>query len=111
VGRDGNRDGMPTVLIEAMALGAPCVGSDVTGIPEIVRHEETGLIARAGDAVALAEALERVLGDAGLRTRLSRAGRALVEQEFDIHRNAAALRAVFADCMARRASLSERGAA
>jgi glycosyltransferase involved in cell wall biosynthesis len=111
VGRDGNRDGLPTVLIEAMALGTPCVGSDVTGIPEIVRHEETGLIARAGDAAALADALERVLGDAGLRTRLSRAGRALVEQEFDIHRNAAALRAVFADCMAPGDSLSARGAA
>jgi colanic acid/amylovoran biosynthesis glycosyltransferase len=99
------------VLIEAMALGVPCVGSDVTGIPEIVRHEETGLIARAGDAVALAEALKRLLADAGLRTRLSRAGRALVEQEFDIHRNAAALRAVFADCMSRAPGASEKGAA
>jgi glycosyltransferase involved in cell wall biosynthesis len=99
------------VLIEAMALGTPCVSSDVTGIPEIVRHDETGLIAQAGDAVALADALERLLTDAGLRTRLSQAGRALVEREFDIHRNAAALRAVFADCRARRAAASVKGAA
>jgi colanic acid/amylovoran biosynthesis glycosyltransferase len=111
VGRDGNRDGLPTVLIEAMALGTPCVGSDVTGIPEIVRHEETGLIARAGDAMALADAMERMLGNTGLRGRLSRAGRALVEQEFDIHRNAAALRAVFADCVLRGDGGIAKGAA
>jgi colanic acid/amylovoran biosynthesis glycosyltransferase len=111
VGRDGNRDGLPTVLIEAMTLGTPCVGSDVTGIPEIVRHDQTGLIARAGDALGLADALERLLADAGLRTRLSRAGRALVEQEFDIHRNATALRAVFAACQTRRAGASVKGAA
>jgi colanic acid/amylovoran biosynthesis glycosyltransferase len=111
VGRDGNRDGLPTVLIEAMALGTPCVGSDVTGIPEIVRHEETGLIARAGDAMALADALERLLADADARTRMSRAGRELVEREFDIHRNAAALRGVFADCIPARAAAVAQGAA
>jgi glycosyltransferase involved in cell wall biosynthesis len=87
------------------------VGSDVTGIPEIVRHDETGLIARAGDAMALADALERLLTDADARTRLSLAGRALVEREFDIQRNAAALRAVFADCVSGRAAAMAQGAA
>ncbi|MCU0905899.1 MAG: glycosyltransferase family 4 protein [Rhodobacteraceae bacterium] len=111
VGRDGNRDGLPTVLIEAMALGTPCVASEVTGIPEIVRHDETGLIAREGDPVALADALQCALSDAALRARLSRAGRALVERDFDIHRNAAALRGVFADCIARRTASPVRGAA
>ncbi|WP_292291951.1 glycosyltransferase family 4 protein [Marivita sp.] len=111
VGRDGNRDGLPTVLIEALALGTPCVGSDVTGIPEIVRHDETGLIARAGDSIALADALQRLLADADARSRLSRAGRALVERDYDIHRNAAALRGVFADCLARRSEARMRGAA
>ena len=111
VGRDGNRDGLPTVLIEAMALGTPCIGTDVTGIPEIVRHDTTGLIVPEGDPVALADALQRTLSDAALRARLSQAGRALVAQDFDIHRNAAALRAVFADCMARRAGEPARGAA
>src|SRR5262249_30826288 len=42
VGQDGNRDGLPTVLLEAMALGTPCVSTDVTGIPEVVRDGETG---------------------------------------------------------------------
>ena len=111
VGRDGNRDGLPTVLIEAMALGLPCVGTDVTGIPEIIRHDETGLIAREGDPVALADALERLLGDWALRNRFSQAGRALVEQDYDIHGNAAALRALFAQCVARRAAGAVKGAA
>ena len=111
VGRDGNRDGLPTVLIEAMALGLPCVGTDVTGIPEIIRHDETGLIAREGDPVALADALERLLGDRALRNRFSQAGRALVEQDYDILGNAAALRALFAQCLARRAAGAVKGAA
>jgi glycosyltransferase involved in cell wall biosynthesis len=111
VGRDGNRDGLPTVLIEAMALGTPCLGTDVTGIPEILRPEETGLIVREGDPVALADALARLLGDAALRRRLSESGRALVEREFDIRRNAAALRAVFARSVVGRAADAVKGAA
>ena len=113
VGRDGNRDGLPTVLLEAMALGLPVVASDVTGIPELVRDGETGLIAPAGDPLALADALERALADAGLRARLSEAGRAIVERDFDIERNAAALRGIFAASAASRptADAAMQGAA
>lgn len=107
VGRDGNRDGLPTVLLEAMALGLPVVASDVTGIPELVRDGETGLIAPAGDPMALASALERALADAALRGRLSAAGRAMVAREFDIHRNAAALREIFAASAASRPQATE----
>jgi colanic acid/amylovoran biosynthesis glycosyltransferase len=92
---DGDRDGLPTVLIEAMALGTPCVGTDVTGIPEIVRDNETGLCVRSRDPVALADALERLLGDRDLRIQLAERGRALIEAEFDVDRNAAKLRALF----------------
>jgi glycosyltransferase involved in cell wall biosynthesis len=109
VGRDGNRDGLPTVLLEAMALGTPCVATDVTGIPELVRDGETGLCVPEGDPVALAGALARMLDDPALRLRLSRAGRALIEQEFDIQLNAARLRAVFAQAAA--AAEPARGAA
>lgn len=115
VGRDGNRDGLPTVLLEAMALGLPVVASDVTGIPELVRDGETGLIAPTGDSQALADALQRALGDTALRARLSVAGRALMERDFDIHRNAAALREIFAASAASRrhgpAEAEIRGAA
>ena len=109
VGHDGNRDGLPTVLLEAMALGTPCVATDVTGIPELVRDGETGLCVPEGDPEALAAALSRMLDDSDLRLRVSRAGRALIEREFDLRVSAARLRAVFASAIADGAS--QRGAA
>jgi glycosyltransferase involved in cell wall biosynthesis len=96
IAEDGDRDGLPTVLIEAMALGAPCVATDVTGIPEIVRNDDTGLCVRQRDPDTLANALERLLQDPALRARLSKNGRALIEAEFDADRNAAILRDIFA---------------
>jgi len=96
VAGDGNADGLPTVLLEAMAFGTPCVASDVTGIPEIVRHAETGLLVAQRDPVALAGALERLLDDADLRVRLAANARRLVEEEFDIGRNAGRLRELLA---------------
>jgi len=95
VGEDGNRDGLPTVILEAMALGTPCVATDVTGIPELVRDGETGLITPQRDPATLASALERLLDDRDLGRRLATRGRRLMEQEFDIHRNTAAMRARF----------------
>ena len=92
---NGNRDGLPTVLIEAMALGTPCISTAVTGIPELVRDGETGLIAAQHDPASLAEAIERLLDDRALGLRLGAAARRLVEAEFDIHRNTVALRDVF----------------
>jgi glycosyltransferase involved in cell wall biosynthesis len=102
VGRDGNRDGLPTVLLEAMALGTPCVATDVTGIPELVRDGETGLCVPEGDPEAFAAALARMLDDRDLRRRVAEAGRALVEKEFDQNRNTARLRAVFDRTIAER---------
>lgn len=95
VGSDGNRDGLPTVLLEAMALGTPCVGTDVTGIPEVLHGGETGLMVPQRDPPALADALERLFDDAALRVRLAGRARALIESEFDVHRNAARVRALF----------------
>jgi colanic acid/amylovoran biosynthesis glycosyltransferase len=101
VGEDGNRDGLPTVLLEAMAVGTPCVSTDVTGIPEVVRHEMTGLLVPQHDPEALASALERLLEDAGLRVGLARRARQLVEAEFDARRNAARLRTIFQEARTR----------
>jgi colanic acid/amylovoran biosynthesis glycosyltransferase len=95
VGTDGNRDGLPTVLLEAMALGAPCISTAVTGIPEVLRDGDTGLMVPEHDPAGLAAAIERLLADDGLRVRLATAARALIEREFDIHRNAARQRDLF----------------
>ncbi len=95
VGEDGNRDGLPTVLLEAMALGTPCVSTDVTGIPEVIRDGETGRVVPQHNAEALADAIEQLLADDPLRVQLATRARELVEQEFDVHRNAARIREVF----------------
>lgn len=92
IAADGDRDGLPTVLVEAMALGTPCISTDVTGIPELVRHRDTGLCVAQNDPVALADAIARLLRDGGLRARLAKRARALIEAEFDVDRNAAMLR-------------------
>ena len=103
VGSDGNRDGLPTVLLEAMALGTPCVATPVTGIPEAVRDGDTGLLVPESDTVALAGALGRLLDDSALRVRLAERARALVEAEFDAARAAATLQRLFAGAAVRPA--------
>ena len=95
VGRDGNRDGPPTVLLEAMALGTPIVSTDVTGIPEILTDRETGLMVGQRRPNELADAMHRLLENEAFRVRISRQARTLIEERFDIHRNAAAIRSLF----------------
>jgi glycosyltransferase involved in cell wall biosynthesis len=95
VGEDGNRDGLPTVLLEAMALGTPCVSTDVTGIPEVVRDGETGLLIPQHDPGALANELERLLTEPELGVNLAVHARELIESEFDVNENAAIQREMF----------------
>ncbi|MFQ5856327.1 MAG: glycosyltransferase [Anaerolineae bacterium] len=87
----GRREGIPVVLMEAMASGVPVVASDISGIPELVEDEHNGLLVPPRDAWALADALERLHGDPALCRRLGQAGRNKVLREFDLHTNAAAL--------------------
>lgn len=94
-GSDGNRDGLPTVLLEAMAVGTPCVSTPVTGIPELVEHEVTGLLVPEGDPGALALSMARLLDDRSRAEIFARAGRRRVEERFDIHRNATEIRTCF----------------
>ena len=94
IATDGNRDGLPTVLLEAMALGTPCIATEVTGIPEVVRHGKTGIIVSQHHPPALAAAIERLLHDEPLAVQLAEGARRLIESEFDIHRNASQIRAI-----------------
>jgi colanic acid/amylovoran biosynthesis glycosyltransferase len=88
---DGRREGIPVVLMEAMAAGVPVVASDLSGIPELVQHEQSGLLAPPRDSEALASALERLHADPDLRRRLAAAGRERVLAGFHLKRNAARL--------------------
>ncbi|TWU06193.1 glycosyltransferase [Stieleria varia] len=94
-GSDGNRDGLPTVLLESMAIGTPCVSTPVTGIPEAIMNDETGLLVPQRDPTKLADALQRLLRDGELRVRLAEAARQHIERNFDIHRNTAKQRRLF----------------
>ena len=92
---DGDRDGLPTVVLEAMAMGTLCVGTDVTGLPEVLRDRETGLVAPPGNASVLAAKIADAMNSMETRRRIAINARALIEQAFDVDRNAAQLRAVF----------------
>jgi len=91
----GDRDGLPTSVLEAMALGVPVVTTAVNGLRELVVHEQTGLVVPERDPEALAEALLRLLVDQGLADRLAVAGRDLVESRFSLERSVSRLRALF----------------
>jgi colanic acid/amylovoran biosynthesis glycosyltransferase len=93
---DGNRDGLPTALLEAMALGTPVVSTDVTGIPEVLRDGETGLLVPQRNPAALAGVISRLTRDSTLRIRLADRARRLIETDFNVHANAAHLREIFA---------------
>jgi glycosyltransferase involved in cell wall biosynthesis len=109
VGKDGDRDGLPNVIQEALALGTPVVTTDVTGIPEVVRDGQTGLQVPQRDPPALAAALDRLLADPDLRVRLAAGGRRLIEAEFDIRRNTEVRRALFRASVAATAAAQEVG--
>jgi len=92
---DGRREGIPVVLMEAMGSGVPVIASNLSGIPELVNDQLTGLLVPPRDATSLADALECYLKDPGLRRRLGRAGREKVVGEFDLNKNAARLAQYF----------------
>ena len=99
VAPDGNRDGIPVALMEAMAAGAPVVTTAVSGIPELVDDGREGDVVAPGDAEALAAALRRQLDDPALRRRYAQAARAKVEREFDTRAESARLLEHFGACL------------
>ena len=88
-------EGVPVVLMEAMASGAPVVATRVAGVPELVEDGVHGLLVPPGDPQTLAEALEHLIADHDLRQRMGSAGRAKIAVEFDVDREAARLAALF----------------
>lgn len=93
---DGDRDGIPNVLVEAMAAGLPAVSTEVSGIPELVEDGVNGLLVPQEDAPALADALARLATEPGLPERLAAAGRGTVTDRFDGDVLAARMAGLFA---------------
>jgi glycosyltransferase involved in cell wall biosynthesis len=96
-----DRDGIPNVLVEAMAAGAPVVATAVSGIPELVEHDVNGLLIPPDDPEALADALLRLHDDPELTAKLTRNGRETIKERFDGERLARELAALFTEAVER----------
>ncbi len=88
---DGDRDGLPNVIPEAMAVGLPVITSPVAGTTEAITHEETGLVIPLENQAGWCEGIIRLAGDAILADRLRRRAHTWVVENFDADNNAAAL--------------------
>jgi glycosyltransferase involved in cell wall biosynthesis len=95
VASDGDRDGIPTVLIEAMAMGVPVISTRVSGIPEAITDGVNGFLTDPGDVSLLADRIQAVISDSSLSDRLALEARNRVEQQFDQWKNAGILRKLF----------------
>lgn len=82
-------DGLPTVIIEAMASGLPVIGSNHAAIPELVLHGETGIIVEPDEPNSLAMAIKEMLANEVLYHKYAVNGREMIEKEFDINKNSA----------------------
>lgn len=80
------REGLPNVLLEALALEVPTVATRIAGVPRLLRDRANGLLVEPGDEASLAATLRELLGDASLRERLARAGRQTVEAGYSFRR-------------------------
>jgi len=81
---DGDRDGLPNVLMEAQSQGLACIATDISGIPELIKHPETGLLVASEDTQALAAAIVQLLRNPALRQRLGHKGQQRVQKYFSM---------------------------
>jgi glycosyltransferase involved in cell wall biosynthesis len=89
-------EGLPIVLMEAMALGVPVIASRVAGIPELVEDSRTGLLFTPSDWDELAECIQKLVSNADMRREFGSAGPSVVSSEFDVAKSAARMLELFA---------------
>jgi glycosyltransferase involved in cell wall biosynthesis len=90
-------EGLPVVLMEAMAMEIPCVTTRITGIPEMIRDGVDGLLVAPSNLDALVEALAKLMDDAPLRERIGKSGRTRILERYDLRRNVERLAEIFAE--------------
>jgi glycosyltransferase involved in cell wall biosynthesis len=98
---DGDRDGIPNVLAEAMAMGIPVVSTAISGIPELVANGHDGLLVPERDSAALAQAMQQLLASPQLRAQLGQAARAKICAAFDSRKTTRRLHELFLDALQR----------
>jgi glycosyltransferase involved in cell wall biosynthesis len=94
-------EGLPNSLLEAMALGLPCVASNVDGVPEVIKHQESGLLTPPASSAALAECLARLIADAELRALYGAAAKERIGRDFSLIGMMAAYEAAYSDVLSR----------
>ena len=99
--RDGDAEGLPTVIVEAAACGLPVVATRHSGIPEAVVDGETGFLVAENDRAALAEGMALLVGSAELRERMGAAARQLAEEKFDLRLQTARLERIYDEVLGR----------
>ena len=87
IAKSGDRDGIPVVLMEAMATGVPVIAGDIPSIRELVADDKSGLLVAPESGSQLGAAIRRLLADGAVRDRLARAGRTRVLEEFSLALN------------------------
>jgi glycosyltransferase involved in cell wall biosynthesis len=107
VAPNGLMEGIPVTLMEAMAVELPVIATRISGIPELVRSGDTGLLVEQRDAAQICDAILDVASDHAAAVERARRGRALVEQEYSLRTNVSRLEALFNKVLA-GASAAER---
>ncbi|KQS77049.1 glycosyl transferase [Rhizobium sp. Leaf384] len=95
IGADGDRDGLPNVIVEAASQRLACISTTISGVPELLSDGETGLLVPPEDPEAIAHALERAIRDPALRASLGLAAERRVRRDFDYHSSITQLRNLF----------------
>ena len=99
---NGDRDGLPNVIVEAMAMEVPVVSTEISGVPELVEDGVNGFLVPSRDPQALADRIETLLRDPALRARFAQQGRRKVHEAFDVRRNTRRILALFQQSMGLR---------
>ena len=107
---NGDRDGIPNVLVEAMAMGIPVISTAISGIPELIEDKISGLLVPQKDVNALTDALESLLKNPSLRRKLAEEGRKKVCKFFDHSMTTRGLKELFDSCLSRN-NVSEKALA
>ena len=97
IAADGDRDGLPNVLVEAQSQGLPAVVTSTSAIPELVADDRNGLLVEAEDREALAGAIERCIREPETRRRLGESGQGIVQRDYSMNRGLDRLLAKFAE--------------